>query len=58
MEGTGSACRENAKGRIKSMVERMRKQADGLEKLGEEIDDLSPEAEESLWTMACGRFWA
>ncbi len=50
------ACRQNAKVRMQDMVCRLRCYADRLEKLSGEIDNLSPEAEEALWQLACGNF--
>lgn len=51
-----NGCRQNAKMRMQDMVSRLRGYADKLEKLSSEIDNLSPEAEEALWQLACGNF--
>ena len=51
-------CRDDAKKRLLDMVSRLRGQADGLEALARQIQELTPEAEKALWDMACGRFCA
>lgn len=52
----GAAARQSGRGMIRSRIERLRREADGLESLLRSIPEELPfEADEALWSMAARR---
>jgi len=52
--GQGAASRQSARGVLRDMAARKRREADQLEALANSTEALSEEAEEALWLLACG----
>jgi hypothetical protein len=52
--GGQQAGRQSARGMIASRIARLRREADGLDRLLKSIpEELPPEADEALWSLAC-----